>query len=240
MKLLCDAGNTRLKWGVRDGDEWLAVGAVAYDQLATLPEVLGAWPALSAMFGVNVAGDTVAREIASAVQVLGLSPSWLTAQAEGAGVRSRYARPGQLGADRWAALVGARALHRGPSLVVLAGTATTVDVLDAEGVFQGGLIVPGFEMMRRSLAERTAGLGYFEGEAEDLPRSTADAIQAGCVFAQVGAIERMYAQIAASPGAVCLLSGGAAEVIASRLTIPFSRVPNVVLEGVARLADAVR
>ena len=95
-------------------------------------------------------------------------------------------------------------------------------------------------MMRRSLAERTAGLGYFEGEAEDLPRSTADAIHAGCVFAQVGAIERMYAQIAALPGAVCLLSGGAAEVIASRLTIPFSRVPNVVLEGVARLADAVR
>ncbi|MBL8447541.1 MAG: type III pantothenate kinase [Zoogloeaceae bacterium] len=238
MRLVIDAGNTRLKWGVRDGDLWLATGVADYDDLPALTRSLAQWPGLTGCFGVNVAGPAAAARIESALQPTGLAPVWLTAQAQGAGVRSRYTRPAQLGADRWAALVGAYGLQAGASLVVLAGTATTVDVLDGDGVFQGGLILPGFEMMRRSLAERTAGLGYFEGEAEDLPRNTADAIHAGCVFAQVGAIERMFGQIAATREGCCLLAGGAAEVIAAKLEIPFRIVPQLVLEGVARLSVA--
>lgn len=151
---------------------------------------------------------------------------------------SRYETPGQLGVDRWAALVGAWALHGAACLVVTAGTATTVDVLDQAGEFQGGLILPGFELMRRCLAENTAGLGYAEGRVASLPRNTADAIYAGCVHAQAGAVERMFARVGGQPGALCLLNGGAARVLAANLVIPVREVPNLVLEGVACLAEA--
>jgi len=60
-------------------------------------------------------------------------PEWVHGEPERCGVRSRYERPEQLGPDRWAALIAARALRHAPCLVVNAGTATTVDALSADG-----------------------------------------------------------------------------------------------------------
>ena len=121
-------------------------------------------------------------------------------------VRNSYEQAGQLGADRWAALIGARALHRGPVVVVvMAGTATTVDLLDETGVFLGGLIFPGFDLMRGSLARNTAQLPYADGSYTAQPRRTADAIFSGCLHAQAGAVERLFAQFAIHPAAKCLV-----------------------------------
>ncbi len=116
------------------------------------------------------------------------------AAASAGGVVNGYDNPAQLGADRWAALIGARGLHAGPALVVMAGTATTVDCLDAQGVFRGGLILPGLDLMRRSLARNTAGLPEACGGYRVLPTNTDDAIVSGCIAATVGAIERMAKQ----------------------------------------------
>jgi type III pantothenate kinase len=236
VRLLLDAGNTWLKWGLRDGAVWVAQGAVAYADLAafasSLPPEVASWP----VFGANVAGTAVAAAIAEALPAGMAAPIWLVSQAAGGGVVNAYDDPAQLGVDRWAALVGARGLQAGPCLVVTAGTATTVDVLDEAGRFQGGLILPGFDLMRRSLAGNTAGLAYAEGKVAVLPRNTADAIYAGCAHAQAGAVERMFARL---PGtdALCLVNGGGAELLAETLTIPFRVVPNLVLEGVARLSE---
>lgn len=237
MKLLLDAGNSRLKWGLRADGAWLGQGVVDYDGLPALAGALPRAVAPLPVFGVNVAGPAAAAAIAAALKGVTTEPVWLKAQAEGGGVVSRYTEPGQLGADRWAALVGARATHAGACLVVTAGTATTVDVLTGEGVFEGGLILPGLEMMRRALAGNTAGLGYEEGAVVDFPRNTADAIYAGCVHAQAGAVERMFARM---PGRdpLCLVSGGAAGIVAASLTIPCRVVPNLVLEGLGRLTEA--
>jgi type III pantothenate kinase len=238
MRLLLDAGNTRLKWGLRAGSAWLGQGAVAYSEMKSLAGVLPKAPRTLPVFGVNVAGADVASAIATTLAGHTAAPVWLQARAEGGGVVSRYTEPGQLGADRWAALVGARTMHAGACLVVTAGTATTVDVLNADGVFEGGLILPGFELMRRALAGNTAGLGYAEGAVVEFPRNTADAIYAGCVHAQVGAVERMFARIAGRAGALCLVSGGAAEIMVVNLAIPCRVVPNLALEGLARLTEA--
>jgi type III pantothenate kinase len=235
MRLLLDAGNSRLKWGLRSGDVWLTQGVVSYGALASLARDLPAAPAGMPVFGANVAGAETAAAIGQALAGRTALPVWLVSRAEAGGVTNRYTNPGQLGVDRWAALVGARGLHGGACLVVTAGTATTVDVLDEAGVFQGGLILPGFELMRRSLARNTAGLEYAQGRVEALPRNTADAIYAGCAHAQAGAVERMFARLGRAD-ALCLISGGAAEVLAANLTLPCRVVPNLVLEGVARLS----
>ncbi|MDE3011344.1 MAG: type III pantothenate kinase, partial [Pseudomonadota bacterium] len=68
-----------------------------------------------------------------------------------------------MGCDRWAALVGARARGSMATVVVMAGTATTVDALAADGRFLGGYILPGLRLMPKSLYERTAGIHPGDG-----------------------------------------------------------------------------
>jgi len=186
----------------------------------------------------NVAGERVGAEVEALAAHLGVPLSWVRAQARQAGVVNCYENPAQLGADRWAALIGARALHGAACLVVNAGTATTIDVLDADGVFHGGLILPGLALMRSALSGNTAGLPYARGEFSALPRSTDAAIVSGALHATLGAIERMFRHVAAAPGALCLLSGGAAGDIAGQATLPLRHIDNLVLEGLARLGAA--
>lgn len=162
---------------------------------------------------------------------------WLHASAQACGVRNAYARPEQLGADRWAALIGARGLLASACLVVCAGTATTVDLLAADGEFRGGLIFPGFDLMRAALAGNTAQLPLAEGEFKSLPRNTLDAIVSGCLQAQVGGIERMFAGIASEPGAVCLLTGGGAARLSPHLNIPLQLTDNLILDGLLRYGN---
>ena len=233
MDLLLDAGNTRLKWGLHDGASWRGQGAVAIGALDGLAAVLEAAGPIRRVLGANVAGAGVAARLAEILGEWGLVPAWIEPSVSAFGVHNRYLDPARLGADRWAALVGARALHGAAALVVTSGTATTADVLDGEGVFQGGVILPGLDLMRSSLARDTAQLPFADGRFELLPRRTADAIVSGCLHAQLGAIERMFRLVASQPGAVCLLNGGAAVSLAPLLEIPLRRVDNLVLEGLA-------
>ncbi|MBL8490508.1 MAG: type III pantothenate kinase [Rhodocyclaceae bacterium] len=238
MIVCIDGGNTRLKWGLRNGDRWSRKGGLANRDLAGLAAAIadaaGATP-IGRLLACNVAGAPTAAAVDALAARLGAATEWVTAEAERCGVRNSYDQPAQLGADRWTALIGARALHRGPCLVVCAGTATTVDVLRADGVFAGGLIVPGLDLMRRSLAQGTAGLPLAVGRMAPLPRNTDDAIASGCLQATLGAVERMFRPMADDSGAACLLSGGAAAALAPHLVLPCRLVEDLVLEGLARI-----
>lgn len=236
MIIAIDAGNSRIKWGLHDGTRWLDTGVLATADVAWLSEAADEWPANAGVVICNVAGSEVAERLSSLLAQRHAAISFLHGSAAACGVRSTYERAGQLGADRWAALIGARAMFAGACLVVCAGTATTVDLLDAEGVFRGGLILPGFDLMRAALARNTAQLPLAEGVFCAEPRNTMDAIVSGCLQAQLGAIERMFSAIAADPGARCLLTGGAAERLAAHLKIPFQLVDNLILNGLVCFA----
>ncbi|MBK6656456.1 type III pantothenate kinase [Zoogloea sp.] len=235
MDLLLDVGNTRLKWGLHDGVRWCGQGAVLLSALDGFADVLAGLGPIRRVLGANVAGATVGGRLGAFLERAGLAAEWIRPMAEGYGVRNAYLDPSRLGADRWAALVGARAIHGAAALVVTSGTATTADVLDGQGVFQGGVILPGLDLMRLSLARDTAQLPYTDGRFEHMPRRTADAIQTGCLHAQLGAIERMFRLVAAEPGSLCLLNGGAAASLAPLLECPLREVDNLVLEGLTRM-----
>lgn len=230
MKVLClDCGNTRLKWGLREGGAWTGQGALslaALEGLAVTAERIVA---------CNVAGAKGRAAIEALATRLGLTPDWVQSRPQQCGIRNGYEHPEQLGADRWAALIGARALHPGPALVVMSGTATTVDLLDGDGNFLGGLILPGLALMGEALAAGAADLPATAGAWRERPRNTFDAIASGAVEATAGAMERMFRRLA-GPDALCLLSGGAAPALAPRLGIPHRTVDNLVLEGLARIA----
>lgn len=236
MILLIDAGNTRIKWRLV-GSSPIGEGAFGHDRLDVLNDVFEREPRIRRVIGANVAGAQIAQEITTLARQAGLAPEWLSAGPERCGVRNLYQEPGQLGADRWAALIGARGRHPHACLVIMAGTATTVDVLDADGNFRGGLILPGVELMQRALASNTAQLPFVAGHFAQAPRNTADAILSGCLQAQAGAVERMFRQIDTAPHACCLLGGGAADTFADLITLPLQRVDNLVLDGLARIAQ---
>lgn len=238
MIIAIDAGNSRIKWGVHDGRQWLDSGVLATADCAFLSEAADEWPASARVVVCNVAGREVATQISALLHDYG-KLSFLTPSIAACGVRSSYDSPTQLGADRWAALIGARAQRAAATLVVCAGTATTVDLLAADGVFRGGLILPGFNLMRSSLATNTAQLPLAEGSFLDEPRSTIDAIFSGCLHAQLGAIERMFALLANEPEPLCLITGGGAETLTRHLQIPCQRVDSLILNGLLRYAASL-
>ena len=235
MIICLDSGNTRIKWGVHDGRQWLAQGAVTHAELEQLGRLPGDWPHPDRVMLANVAGTEAGERIRQ--QLAPWLPVFVEARSEArrCGVTNLYRHPGQLGVDRWCALIGARGLSQSAAIVVMAGTATTIDTLDADGNFLGGLILPGGELMRRSLAADTAALPFAEGCHADYPRCTDDAIVSGSIEAQVGAIERAWQRLG-NIDKVCLLSGGNAASLATHLGIRWRAVDNLPMEGLLRLA----
>ncbi len=233
MMLCLDCGNTRLKWGLYDGSKWRASGALPHAEINQLAVQLASVP--REVIGCNVAGADMADQID---RVLQRPVRWISAELAQCGVVNRYDNPATLGADRWAALIGARALHSGSALVVLAGTATTIDVLGADGHFLGGLILPGVTMMTNALSAGTARLSSAPGDYRPLPRNTQDAIASGALHATLGAIGRMYQTLPASETPLCLLSGGNAEQLQAHLEMPGQHVKHLILDGLIHIATA--
>ncbi|MDR0440072.1 MAG: type III pantothenate kinase [Candidatus Accumulibacter sp.] len=228
-----DAGNSRIKWGLHDGAAWREQGDLPTAEAARMSEIAGRWPDAANIVACCVAGRAVEAAIEAAAR--GRRLRWVRSEAVSAhGLRNGYERPEQLGADRWAAMIGARGKTSDACLVVCAGTATTIDWIDAAGNFRGGLILPGMRLMLAALARNTAGLPYADGEFREEPRNTMDAIVSGCLHAQAGAIERMFARASAEGPARCLLTGGAAHRIAPCLDIPCRLEEMLVLDGLLR------
>jgi type III pantothenate kinase len=242
--LILHVGNSRMKWGLFGPRGWLAHGALPNSEIGTLS--LRDWqnlPRPSRAVGVNAAGEAARVRVESQLARWRLAVEWLVAPEAGGGVINSYRPATQLGADRWALLVAARRRATGsehfppPCVVVNAGTVVTVDALDADGVFRGGLILPGPRLMLQAMAERTAALKVPPGHVRDFPANAADSLATGAVQAVCGAIEQMRAQLRQVDVVVkCYLTGGAAHEIAPHLTGPLEVVDNLVLEGVLVLA----
>lgn len=235
--LAVDAGNARVKWGLSENGRWHALGALPVDELARLSadEAWRGLPAPERIAVANVAGPDVRSGLARVLERWPVAPTWLRSEAAACGVTNGYAEPGQLGVDRWAGLVAARSRHRGDSLVVLAGTATTINYLDAAGTFRGGMIFPGTRLMKDALHGNTAELPLAQGEYAEWPRNTVDAIESGCRLAQAAAVGWAYRRL--PQGAACFVSGGAAGEILQLLDFRAEAVEHLVLEGIVLLAQ---
>ena len=245
MILAIDAGNSRVKWGWHDGAGWTSVASVSLIEFAASSDHVNPFSVThddpECIIISNVAGEGAHHLLVNWTSVFDAQPMWLHPEASRCGVTNQYERPDQLGPDRWAALIAARAVHHGACLVVNAGTATTVDMLTAEGVFRGGAIMPGVELMRFVLHEHTGRLPIQEGAYRDMPRNTVDAIETGCRHAQAGAVERMYRVFRdLEPNPLCIVSGGAGRVLVDQLAMPRRYIENLVLDGLAHIALTAR
>ena len=246
--LAIDVGNTRLKWAQYSapspGAKLLHHGAVFLETIDGLAD--SEWAALKpplSMLGCVVAGEGVKRRVEEQLELWELEPRWVVSGKQACGVTNHYDHPSRLGVDRWVALIGAR--HRvlspgdvpRPALVVMVGTAVTVDALDAQGNFLGGLILPGFGLMLRALEMGTAGLKAPTGEAVEFPTNTSDALMSGGADAIAGAVERMHRKLLRRTGQkpALIMTGGAAVKLATITDLPFETIDTLIFEGLLHL-----
>jgi type III pantothenate kinase len=243
MILAVDAGNSRIKWGLFDADGVLqSHGAVSHAEVAQLAAAWQQFQGCHRAVVSSVAGAALAEELFAVLETLNIPAHRVLASDAACGVRNGYASPRQLGTDRWAALIAAWNQYRTPCVVATAGTALTVDALSGEGEFLGGLILPGFRLMREALVIGTAGVPALPGKWCDFPVSTADAVHCGALAAMAGAVRRMCVLLEGREGRapLCLISGGNADLLAEALGSPVVIEQNLVLQGLFLIGKTLR
>lgn len=247
--LALDVGNTRLKWALYDaphtGAQLLAHGAQFLENIEKLAE--GDWSSLPAphwVVGCIVAGDAVKRRVEEQLELWDVTPQWVVSSSGEAGLSNGYDHPARLGSDRWVAMIGARQrlLAQGqarPCVVVMVGTAVTVEAIDTQGRFLGGIILPGHGIMLRALESGTAGLHVPTGEVRDFPTNTSDALTSGGTFAISGAVQRMVDNLQRHCGEApaVFMTGGAGWKMAPSMSTPCELVDSLIFDGLLEIAD---
>jgi type III pantothenate kinase len=247
--LAIDVGNTRLKWALYDQPSphatLLAHGAEFLENIDRLSD--GPWaqlPVPDQMLGCVVAGDAIKRRVQEQMELWDFTPQWVVPSFQEAGLTNGYDHPSRLGADRWVAMIGARQrmLAQGgplrPLVVVMVGTAVTVEAINDDGRFLGGLILPGHGIMLRALESGTAGLHVPTGEVTPFPTNTSDALTSGGTYAIAGACERMVQHLRNHSGLepMCIMTGGAGWKMAPSMSVQFELVDNLIFDGLLAIA----
>ncbi|WP_018174503.1 type III pantothenate kinase [Thioalkalivibrio sp. ALJ9] len=240
---LIDIGSTRIKWQRRDAaghvlDEGTSL-AIDDCAQALKDAGLAIW---AARVGSPERQAALEDAVGAAVPI-----HWVGTHGGGRyGVRSDYAE-GQLGVDRFCALVAARAEGPGPCVLVDAGTAITVDLLDAEGRHRGGYLLPGrqlgWDSLQARLADRVAPRdpGGWPATHDSTPGlGSEQGLERGLTLGLSGAVDRLIVEARTHLGndTVCWLHGGDASWLAGQLTEFVTLRENLVLEGLWQIARA--
>lgn len=235
LRLLIDAGNTRVKWVLAtDG----SLGLPAYSAYSDLAELSAALQPGLPVYLASVTRGVQLQVLLDCLNAGRVRLRMLASTPRFGDLQNAYVDPLQLGVDRWMALIGARKRTRETVLVVSAGTALTVDALCETGQHLGGIIVPGMAMMRAALQSGTAMPTLARGEWAAFPRNTEDAVESGILKALAGAIRAQYDQLpgVGAAGPRCYLTGGDAPELLSRVA-GAELHPALVLEGIACVAN---
>lgn len=222
--LYLDAGNTTVKLARPTPTGWQRLGSFRHDELDALRQAVGRDPAF---------GCTVVESVREALPGV----TWLQRSDIPAG-RIRYATPETLGLDRFVACHGAWELVGGAAIVIDAGTAATIDLIDASGVFLGGVITPGLGILESALKTHAPALPAVPRELSDTypPQRTTDALKAGLLETwTAGLIHHVRQLHAFAPEAQVVLTGADAELL-SRLGMVR---PDLLFDGLKSLSRSL-
>lgn len=248
MMLLVDVGNTRAKWAVLADGQLSGTGAVLHRGVPAADWVHGldsATPHCERIMVSNVAGPAVAHTLREwALSRHGLRPEFVRATREAGGIRNAYEHPEALGPDRWCGMIGAWRRVHGPLVCIAAGTAMTIDAIDAAGTHLGGLIVPGRDLMIDALLRRTSDVAQAAqvsppAGTDMLGHNTAAAIELGASHALAALAVRLIDWVSDLVGARprVFLGGGDASRIEPLLGVGVEVTSGLVLEGLAAMAE---
>ncbi len=247
MILEFDAGNSRVKYRLRDGSAHiLHRGACLNAELAslTIADVTGGHisgrvekPEVSHFRVSSVAGSEVCESLSILAETLGVSAEFAQTSAACAGVVNSYEQPEKMGVDRWLAMIAAFKESNGPVCVVDCGTALTVDFVSSAGLHLGGLIVPGADLLSAALLRDTENVHFDQRQAGVLAlgRSTSEAVNNGVLYMLIGtiheSIERYNAEYQEGRRLDIYLTGGTAPILEPLLKGSLKVRPELVLDG---------
>ncbi|SEN22093.1 type III pantothenate kinase [Nitrosomonas marina] len=239
--LAVDSGNSFLKWAFFKNGRKLELNRVSNRELHNL---YSDWRLLrqpDTIVVSHVSGHDVQNQLAQLFNMWNIQPNWIKALPRQCGVINNYTDPAQLGSDRWAALIAAWNKFRDACLVVNIGTAQTIDVLSSEGVFLGGMIVPGPYTLKKSIQYATQiSLENDNYCFQIFPTNTTDAIYSGIIQALVGSIERtmrLFQQCQGYSIKHCVISGGGHAELLPHIDLKYIVIENLVLEGLLLIAQ---
>ncbi len=240
MKLLIDIGNSRLKWTLADATTLASVQSLDYRVPSNWEILVSDWQALPQPQHILIAsvGSAECLEILKSV----LSRVWPNALphrieviSDFAGIKVAYSEPHTLGVDRWLALIATQHYYAGKNCIVDCGTAITVDLLTVDGQHQGGLIIPGLQLMRAALQTGTADLPLVnEAQLVLAANNTESAIVNGSIWAAVGLIETVMRKTQSQQ---LILTGGGARHLLEALDRPAILDNGLVLRGMLHYAE---
>lgn len=248
--LLLDVGNSYLKWGVADRAKISRTGSIAQQKIREqgLGVVTSRLPRrVDAVMASNVAGASFATRLAGLIGAhCGCDVHFAKTLRSGFGVSNYYSQPRRMGVDRWVAMIGAWAELHKACMIVDAGTAVTIDAIDATGQHLGGQIFPGVQVMARSLATATSDIPIVTPKKSAgldgmkmFAANTRDAVSNGTVTAVVGAVERSFSTLSKHTRrpALVLTGGDASRILTALGKKPLHR-PHLVLQGLLHMLMA--
>ncbi|TXS95130.1 type III pantothenate kinase [Parahaliea aestuarii] len=233
-----DVGNSSAKWRLLVAGEVVERGRYQADDAASRSALLDCAPAPQAIWISSVADEKSNQALAAMLRERwGIEPWFAVSEAETLGLHNSYAQPERMGVDRWLAMLGARASHAGRLCVVDAGSALTIDLVGADGVHEGGYIIPGPGLMERALLLDTDRVRFSEAADYRLQpgRSTAEAVRHGIALAQAAAVRQ--ALEVAGEGVSLFLTGGGGSWLHEQLGGHGELVPDLVLDGLQLMAE---
>jgi type III pantothenate kinase len=250
MLLCIDIGNTHTHYGVVDATGTLSMGNVRTREIdhfsngmgAQLSRLFSTHPGINGIAFCSVVPDATQR-LRSVFDHWGLTlPTFHLTHEKRLGLQIGYPRPSEIGQDRLANAVGAHSLYGAPTVVIDMGTAVTFDIVSRARGYEGGIIAPGIEVMRRYLHEQTALLPRLDDGIEvdrAIGQSTLEAMRIGTVIGFGGMIQALLKAVmqelderGETPVRI-LTTGGSAELLKKTLTLPFDHVPDLTLRGLA-------
>jgi type III pantothenate kinase len=226
MLLAIEQGNTNTMFAVHDGQRWIAQWRAATESTRTadeyavwLSQLLGMAGLQLGVFNGCIISSVVPQSIFNlrnlARRYLHVEPLVIGENAE-LGIEVRIDKPSEAGADRLVNAIGAHIAYPGELIVIDSGTATTFDVVAADGAFEGGVIAPGINLSMEALHNAAAKLPRvaIQKPQRVVGTDTVGAMQSGVFWGYVSLIEGLVARIKAERGAplTVIATGGVASL----------------------------
>jgi len=239
--LLIDVGNSSIKWATYLASELSDMSQLLHTDENVFKNINQQWLSLeqpSAVYISCVAEDEVLTRIVELCNKLwDIAPQVIQSKKQQLGLINAYKAPLELGSDRWCAMLGAWCLSRKGFVVINAGSALTIDIVNQSGEHIGGYILPGINMMKKSLGQQTAKIAApanIEASiAISLGKSTNECINAAVHLSTINFISQVIEQHKEPYSTECYLSGGDAIKLGKLLDINYTLMPDLVLRGMA-------
>lgn len=244
--LLIDVGNSTVKWAISTDLPVSNVLRQRYTESVNDDYFIHLWRDIvkpEKILVTCVARERIWQAVAEACFTLwAIKPQRIISLKQWQNVTNAYPETADLGSDRWCVIVAAHKFAGSDCIIVDCGTAITIDIVNKAGQHLGGYIMPGVEMMEKSLGLHTAKVKIEKINSESdtlMPgTSTAQCVQAGIYLAVVKSIEGVFEQFyKKNSGVQCYLTGGDADIIAEYLSVKYQVIPDLVLRGLAYFAE---